>query len=260
MTNRHQLNQLFRERIGWSETGKLEFSQLPSLLEAAALAFPFENLRVISGSSIPMNDESLTDKLLIRKEGGLCYELNSLLYLFLADNGFDVRMTRGIVYNHELQQWPDSGRTHIAVLLTEQGKRYLVDTGFGINHALRALPLTGEAEESRNGRFRIRQEETPYGDYVYEMMLSGKDDNWRLGYAFDSTLALTSLDEPREVQEMIERHPKSPFNKKPLAAKLTKNGSISLSPQTFTQWVDGQMTKTAINETEYAEKLRLFGL
>ncbi|SDS01273.1 N-hydroxyarylamine O-acetyltransferase [Paenibacillaceae bacterium GAS479] len=260
MTNQNFLNQLFRKRIGWTEEGKLEFSQLGPFLEAAALAFPFENLSITSGSSTPMSEESLIEKLLVRGEGGLCYELNTLLYLFLANNGFDVTMTRGIVYNHELQHWPAAGRTHIAVILTEQGERYLLDTGFGINHALRPLPLAGKTAESRNGSFRLRRETTPYGDYVYEMMLSGRVESWRIGYAFDSTLALTSLDEPREVQEIIERHPESPFNKKPLAAKLTENGSMSLSPQSFTQWIDGKMTKTPISEAEYADKLRLFGL
>ncbi|OXM17570.1 arylamine N-acetyltransferase [Paenibacillus herberti] len=259
-TTTHSLNSLFRKRIGWDDMSALTFEHLGPLLEATALAFPFENLRIIARSSEPLTTENLIDKLLKRGEGGLCYELNSMLYFFLAENGFDVLMTRGIVYNHQTGRYPPAGRTHIAVLLIHEGNQYIVDTGFGINLALRPVPLTGEEVSSWNGEFRLRREQTDYGDFVYEKKLAGRDQDWLLGYAFDSTLKLTTLDEPREVQQIIEQHPESPFNKEPLATRLTRTGTMTLTRQSFTQWTDGQMEKTPLNETEYRERLSLFGL
>lgn len=101
------LDSLFRKRIGYSGSGTLAFSDLPALLAAASLALPFENLVVIERRGLPITRENLVTKLLVRNEGELCYELNPLIYFFLLDNGFDVTMVRGIVYDPRRRlSWP----------------------------------------------------------------------------------------------------------------------------------------------------------
>ena len=89
------LDMLFRKRIGYSSSDALTFDDLPALLTVTSQTLPFENLAVIARRGLPITRENLIEKILVRREGGLCYELNPLLYFFLLENGFDVSMRRG---------------------------------------------------------------------------------------------------------------------------------------------------------------------
>jgi arylamine N-acetyltransferase len=45
-----------------------------------------------------------------KNEGGLCFQLNPLLYFFLVENGFHAVLVRGVVYNNATKEWPNTGR------------------------------------------------------------------------------------------------------------------------------------------------------
>lgn len=167
------LDALFRKRVGFS--GALTFDDLSALLVATSLALPFENLAIIEQKGLPISRENLIEKLLVRNEGVLCYELNPLLYFFLLDNGFDVSMARGIVYSPETGEFAGTGSTHVTLLLSNEGKMYLVDTGFGGFLPLRPVPLDGNAVESGNGEFRTRE-------------AADQNTVWRSGFRVQTTV------------------------------------------------------------------------
>lgn len=248
-----ELNALFRKRIGLPEHEAITFDKLDTLLEKAALRIPFENLRVIEGKTKAITKENVVDKILLHQEGGLCYELNSLLYFFLIENGFDAMLTRGVVYKPAEQQYLAIGETHLTILLAHAGQTYLVDTGFGGNLPMKPVPLNGEVVSSSNGEFRIRKENSEYGDYVFEMKLKHKDTDWRIGYAFYENKPIADLSACDEIQTIIVSHEESPFNKTPLLTQLTANGSVTLTNTSFTQWVDGVVTKESIDSARFKE-------
>ncbi|MFD0586550.1 arylamine N-acetyltransferase [Paenibacillus sp. GCM10027627] len=251
----NNLNRLFRERIGFPLDEKLTFERLDTVLELAAKTIPFENIRVISGETAPITGEDLTEKILNRREGGLCYEINSLLYLFLVDNGFDVVLTRAVVYNLEAGDYYTFGRTHATILLTHGSSRYIVDSGFGGNLPMKPVPLDGETVSSSNGEFRIGKESGEAGNYVLELRLKHKDQQFRKGYAFYSDRPITDVVDFDEIQTIIVEHPDSTFNKKPLLSKLTDTGSLSLTDTTFTRWENGVMTKEQVDKEQF-ERLK----
>jgi len=254
----NELNALFRKRIGLPENEAITFESLDNILENTAKNVPFENLRVIGKTAKAITKENLVDKILVNHEGGLCYELNPLFYLFLLENGFQAVLARGIVYNHEQQRYPAAGRTHITILLTHEGQTYVVDTGFGGNVPLKPVPLTGETVASANGEFRIKREDTEYGDYLFEMKLKYKDTDWKLGYAFDSRHPITDVTGCNVVQEIIVEHSESPFNKSPLITKRTDRGSVTLTETSLTQWENGQMTKEQIDPARFPDLLKAY--
>src|SRR5690554_3817552 len=96
-----------------------------------ALCLPFENLRVINNRAEKITKKNLVEKILFQEEGGLCYELNPILYFFLQENAFQVSLVRGVVYSERNKDWSATGKTHVAILLNHEGKVYLVDGGFG---------------------------------------------------------------------------------------------------------------------------------
>lgn len=249
-----QVNALFRKRIGFPHNEEITFEQLGTILEKIATTIPFENLCIFSNTKREITKKNLIEKLLVKNEGGLCYELNTTLYFFLLENGFDVSLIRGIVYNHITQSYPISGRTHITILLEHENQFYIVDTGFGANLPLKPVPLTGEIVSSFNGEFRIKQEDSAYGDYLLELKLAHKDPDWKLGYAFHSE-PLTDLSEVNEVQEIIHEHPHSPFNKNRLVTRLTYGGNITLTDTSLTHWQDGKMEKKEIDHNQFKDFL-----
>jgi N-hydroxyarylamine O-acetyltransferase len=257
------VNARFRARIGLNDDGRpLTFDQLGSVLERIALAIPFENLAIIESRYAPISKEQLANKVLDRGEGGLCYELNSLLYYFLLENGMDAKLVSGVVYNHERQQFPATGRTHVTILVRHESRTYLVDTGFGSNLPLRPVPLTGETVSSWNGEFRIVRTKSELGNYRFEMKLKHKHDDWMLGYVFDTERIIPDDTELNAIQRIIAEHPDTPFNKARLTTRVTERGTVTLTQESLTEWLDGVMTKTVVdNDSKYRELLKdYFGL
>ena len=130
------VNALFRKRIGILEKENISFETLDNVLEKTAKTIPFENLCVIENRTSDITKENLINKILVKKEGGLCYELNSIFYFFLIENGFNAVQARGVVYDNTTQKYSKLGKTHVTILITHENQTYLLDTGFGGN-----LPL-----------------------------------------------------------------------------------------------------------------------
>ncbi|MEK4534492.1 arylamine N-acetyltransferase [Peribacillus sp. FSL K6-1552] len=251
----NELNALFRKRIGLLEHEKVTFEKLDEILEKTAKTIPFENLSIMASHLSDINKENIMNKVLVRNEGGLCYELNTALYFFLVENDFDVFLVRGVIYT---QGWMTIGRTHVAILLNHEGQTYLVDTGFGGNLPLKPVPFNGETVISQNGEFRIKKECNEHGDYIFELKLKHKDPDWKIGYAFDSSKTVENVVELNEIQTIIRENPKSPFNKYPLITRLTNSGNITLTDTSFTQWDDGKVTKEEIDSTRFKEIMKQY--
>ncbi|MBB3069558.1 N-hydroxyarylamine O-acetyltransferase [Paenibacillus baekrokdamisoli] len=249
----NELNGLFRKRLGIPENEKLTFETLDNILEKTATILPFENLCIISNKTRAITKENLINKILIKNEGGLCYQLNPLLYFFLVENGYNVVLVRGEVYNNETKDWSKLGRTHVAILLQHEGQTYLIDTGFGGNLPLKPVPLNGETTSSVNGEFRVKAMESDYGDFILEMKLKYKDTDWKIGYAFDSKRSLENLSELNEVQGIIVEHKESRFNKTPLITQLKSDGNVTLTDTSFTQWINGKSKKEQIDNVKFKE-------
>lgn len=245
-----ELNQAFRNRLGLPAGSTISFEQLDDLLERTASVFPFENFRVLTGKTKSITKENLMEKMLARNEGGLCYELNPLLYHFLQENQLNVKLVRGMVYDHHNNGYSRTGRTHTAILLDHESRQYLIDTGFGGNLPLKPVPLNGEVISSRNGEFRAAEVSEFSGEYMLEMNLSGKDTDWKKGYVFDPReMKESELD---EMQDVICHSEFSPFNKNPLAVKITDSGTVTLTGTSITRTENGRVEKTAIQPEEFA--------
>lgn len=244
------LNQLFRNRIGFPQDETITFEKLHAILEKTAMSIPFENMCIITNKAVDVTKENLINKILLNNKGGLCYDLNTILYYFLIENGFHADLVRGVVYNQNTMQWSSTGRTHVAIVLTHDGQRFLVDTGFGGNLPLKPVPLNGDIVNSKNGQFRIENVDTEHGDYIFHMKLKHKDQDWKIGYAFDTKKNVVESD-LNQVQKIIIEHPESSFNKKPLITRFTETGNLILTDTSLTEWADGKMTKKDIDPQEF---------
>ncbi|MFN2744387.1 arylamine N-acetyltransferase [Bacillus sp. z60-18] len=239
------LDSLYK-RIGYRSNQPVTFADLPEFLSLMALQFPFENSAVLNKERIPMTKEGLADALLNNQRGGLCYDLNAFLYYILKEIGFSVELVQGTVFKEDTQTWTLTG-THVAVVLREGHDTYLLDTGFGTNLPLAPVPFSGETVTSNTGAYRVRKTKTDKGDYLLEM---NKGEGWQKGYAF----TLKPIDEKvlASVRDVIFDDEGSPFNQKPLASKLTKNGKVILSKDHLTKHTEYGVTKEKVKDGEFA--------
>lgn len=64
---------------------------------------------------------------------------------------------------------------------------------------------------------------------------------------------ITDISEFNEIQTIISEHPKSSFNKNYLITRFTNSGNLILTNSSFTQCVDGIMTKEKIDILKFKE-------
>lgn len=236
-------------RIHYPLGHTLTFADLPALLEAFAYHLPFDNAAVLKKESVPFDQNRLRQTFIERQAGGVCYDLNHLLYEVLRIKGFDVSLLKATVFDQENDVWSATGPTHVAVLLSHQEQTYLVDMGFGVNLALRPIPLTGETITSPSGNYRI----APNGaGYQLEMLRTGQDDEFVIGYHFytQQTIEPAALS---DMEQIIQEHPASPFNKRSLLAIRMADGHRILTRQALTTWTDGKKTiQPVTSDDQYA--------
>lgn len=120
----------YLRRVGHDGPTAPTFSTLAALQAAHAAAIPFENLDVLLGRPIPLDAESLQDKLVRRGRGGYCYEQNSLFRLVLEALGFTVTALAARVV-HRRPPGVVTPRTHLLLRVELPEGPCLADVGFG---------------------------------------------------------------------------------------------------------------------------------
>jgi N-hydroxyarylamine O-acetyltransferase len=220
---------------------------LRELQIAHLLAVPFENLSIHSGEPIILDDQALFEKIVARRRGGYCYELNGLFAALLRSLGFKVEMLSAGVANSEAEFGPDFD--HMTLLVTLE-QRWLADVGFG-DSFLEPLLLDERGIQSQGERsYRI----VPEGDYL---ILSQRETvgEWQAQYRF-------SLQPHRyaDYAEMCHYHQTSPdshFTKARICSRATPDGRVTLSGmRLITTTREGGREEVAVADNDaYAQLL-----
>src|SRR6187397_3354830 len=84
--------QSYLQRINYRGEQTPTAATLRELHRAHLLTVPFENLDIHLGRPIVLEQGALFDKIVRRRRGGFCYELNGLFAALLYKLGFDVTM------------------------------------------------------------------------------------------------------------------------------------------------------------------------
>lgn len=141
-------------------------------------AIPFENLDVLLGRRILLDDDCVFEKLVTAGRGGYCYEQNALLRLALLEIGFQVEDLAARVMITHPERMP--ARTHRLQLVTVAQERWLADVGFGGKTLTAPLRFELNSEQTTpHGVYRLTRLEEDY-------LLSLREaDEWLPLYRFD---------------------------------------------------------------------------
>jgi N-hydroxyarylamine O-acetyltransferase len=112
----------YLKRIGYVGCIEPTFEVLSQLQMLHLLNVPFENLDIHNNTEIDLTN--LFDKIVTRKRGGFCYELNGLFYQLLNEIGFTVKMVSARVYDDKKDYSAEFD--HMALIVTIADDNYLV--------------------------------------------------------------------------------------------------------------------------------------
>lgn len=116
----------YLQRIGYTGSTEPCLDTLRALQRHHLFHIPFENLDLLGDDFVATVDRSeLFDRLVRRRRGGVCYELNSSFYYLLTALGFSACQVSGRC----LPELPLTGHVFTLVHLPEGD--YTVDVGYG---------------------------------------------------------------------------------------------------------------------------------
>ncbi|MFD0000520.1 arylamine N-acetyltransferase [Nocardia sp. NPDC127526] len=143
-------------RIGYTGERTPTLETLRGLIYAHTTSMPFENLEIIFGRGIPLDVETLQDKMIRRRRGGYCYENVGLFAAALERLGFEFTALSGRVTMGATALRP---ATHalLRVSPADDDRDWLADVGFG-SGPLGPVELTPDRGEFALGAWRYRLE------------------------------------------------------------------------------------------------------
>ena len=208
-------------RIGMARPAVADAAALRALHRAHQVAVPFENLSIHLPEPISLDEADLVDKIVRRRRGGFCYELNGLLALLLEALGARVTRLSAAVYGGG-KAGPPFDHLALAVRLPDGTGPWLADVGFG-SHSDFPLSLDSRAEQDDPaGRFRLADA----GNGDVDVLKDG-EPQYRL------ELRERSLADFAPTCWWQQTSPASHFTRATICSRLTDGGRISVSDRTL---------------------------
>lgn len=145
--------QSYLDRVKFEGVPKPDLDTLTRLHRGHVDNIPYENLDVQLARKVTRRPADIFDKLVTRRRGGWCYEMNGLLSWALGEIGFDVTHMAGAVMREVRGDWAVGN--HL-VLLVKLERLYIADVGFG-DGLIEPVPLAEGAISQRRLSFRLEE-------------------------------------------------------------------------------------------------------
>ena len=202
------------ERIGFAGEARPDLATLRALHSAHLLAIPYENLDVQLGRPLTIDPAAAFDKLVTKRRGGWCYEMNGLLAAALEEIGFEVTRMAGAVMR---EVRGDEAIGNHLVLRVDLGEPWIADVGLG----------DGTLEP-----YRLRAGTMQSGGYSFA--LEALDDRWwrfrnhQFGGApsFDVAIEPTALSVLADKCRQLQTAPDSIFRMNLICQRFKGDGVI----------------------------------
>lgn len=213
--------QAYFDRIGWRGEARCDAATLTALHRAHLLAIPYENLDVQLGRAVGLEPAAAFEKLVNRRRGGWCYEMNGLLGAALEAIGFTVtRMAGGV---HRATAGDGVVGNHL-VLKVELDEPWIADVGFG-DGTIAPFPLREGAFSAHGFGFRLERVEGGW---------------WRFhNHAFGGAPSFDFRDAPADPAQLAERcdwlqtAPDSNFVLNAVVQRFTPQGLVQMRGKTL---------------------------
>jgi len=229
----------YLNRIGVTAPAVCDAAGLRTLHRAHQRAVPFENLSIHLAEPISLAEPDLIDKIVRRRRGGFCYELNGTFALLLEALGAQVVRVAARVYG-QAGLGPPFDHLALIVRPADGSGPWLADVGFG-SHS--DYPLLAEARDDQDdpaGRFRLADADG--GDI--DVLRNGTPQ-----YRIETRER--SLADCVPTCWWQQTSPLSHFTRSTICSRLTPGGRVSISGRMLIQTQDGTRTERRLDTDDY---------
>jgi N-hydroxyarylamine O-acetyltransferase len=190
----------YLDRITYSGPMRRDLATLIALHRAHLRAIPYENLDVQFGRPVTTDVACIFDKIVTRRRGGWCYEMNGLFGWAISELGFKVTRSAGAVMREV--RGDDAIGNHLVLKVELEEVTFLADVGFGDGPIDPIFVISG-----------------PFASHGFEFALSKREDGWwrlhnhKAGGAtsFDFNMAPADENHLAERCFWLQSSPESPF-------------------------------------------------
>jgi N-hydroxyarylamine O-acetyltransferase len=230
----------YLRRIGAERPGSADAAALRAMHRLHQLAVPFENLSIHLGEPILLGADELIDKIVLRRRGGFCYELNGAFALLLTSLGFEVRRVAARVHGAGGLGPPFD---HLALVVSpaDGSGPWLADVGFGSHSTYPLVFETGKAQDDPAGRFLLVDADDGDGDVD---VLKDDAPQYRL------ERRRRDLEDFGPTCWWQQTSPRSHFTQGLICSLLTEDGRVSLSGRTLIRTSGGARTQHDLGDDE----------
>jgi N-hydroxyarylamine O-acetyltransferase len=213
----------YLDRIQYRGALTPDHATLAALHVAHLRAVPFENLDIHLGVPIVLDLDRLFEKIVLKKRGGFCYELNGLFGALLTALGFQVTMLSARVVGDDGALGPEFDHMLLQVECPADGDGvlWLADVGFG-DSCLSPLRLVN-SDNQADGLRAYRLEAARDRWWMWERDYDGQ---WARQYCF--TLCPRQLADFAPMCAWQQTSLESPFTQRQVVTLSTPEGRITL--------------------------------
>ncbi len=235
-------------RIGYRGARSATDDALAALHAAHMRTVPFENLDIPLGVSIELDVERLLDKVVTRRRGGFCYELNGTLAWLLERLGFRVERFSARVYSDDGAPGPECDHMLLAVAAQGGGAPWIADVGFG-DSFVEPVRLDGSESEQRGTTYRFVEDGTRHRLESRTADASA----WKPQYDFEPTARAFAAFAPMCVHQQTS--PASSFTRKVVCSRATETGRTTLSNARWIVTSHGERTESTLPSADEVRTL-----
>jgi N-hydroxyarylamine O-acetyltransferase len=226
-------------RIAAPRPPVLDAGALRDLHRAHLMAAPFENLSIHLGEPISLDEADLIDKIVGRRRGGFCYELNGAFACLLERLGARVRRVAARVYGGDGEIGPPFDHLALVVRLPDGTGPWLADVGFGSHSSYPLLADARTGQDDPGGQFLLT--DTPDGDI--DVVKDGQPQ-------YRIEMRERALDDFVPTCWWQATSPRSHFTTSVVCSRLTGDGRISISGRRLIRTEAGQRTEEDLGDDQ----------
>ena len=238
--------QEYFDRIDFSGDAKAYIVTITGMMRCQLFSVPFENLDVQAGKIVSLVPEEIVDKIIGRKRGGYCFEVNGLFAMALEALGFPYQFVAARPMMYPVRK----PKTHMAIVVKADGEEWLCDLGFG-SYGIRApMRLNLLDAEIKQDFDTFMLSKTNEREYLLQALVEGK---WADQYAFD--LSPQEWIDFAPANYLSSTHPDAIFVQKLVVVLHNPKGRESLSDHILKTVSEGRVEKQTTRPEDRASIL-----
>ena len=234
-------------RIGFDGEPSPDFETLKRLMRCQLFSVPFENLDVQAGKIPSLAPEAIYAKIVERRRGGYCYEVNGIFAMALEALGISYRFVAARPMTYAVRR----PKTHVAIIASIDGEEWLCDLGFGGYGIREPIDLRWLDRELTQDYDTFMLTMASGRNYLLQSFIDGE---WKKLYEFN--LCPQEWVDFEPANWLNATHPESIFVQGRIVVLQHPTGKSILSGERFRYVSEGRVEEKIVSKDDILELLR----